>query len=682
MSKFASIKTAVDAQIQKILSYGKSSQDVKVFKMNVDNDTLWDLYLETLPQEENGIFRERRTYDCNCCKNFIRRVGGVVAINVKTQEVVTAWDVEVPYPFDEVVVKMSEYVKSQRIAYPFMISEKVAGSVSTPDNLIPGHYWDHFHTEIPSVFVNFSVNREIGSLTSNKTVLMNSIDQISLDSVDTVLDLIEDNNLYRGEEFTGILRAFRLVLLELDRALEDDLDIDTWAWIKSLEVGQAVCSTKNTVIGTILTDITEGVELEIAVNKYESKVAGDNYRRPKALATKKQIEEAKKFLTENGMIDSLPRRHATTKDISINDVLFVDRSVKKELDVFDTISQKVETKDIDKTLNRATDITLEDFENKVLSKAMGIELFMTSSLKKNLVTLVAPVNAEAPCMLSWGNNFTWSYNGGVADSIDQRVKSAGGQIDAHTRFSLSWDGKDDLDLSVRNVATDEMVHYPHGYRRGFGAHLDVDANGCDGYMADPVENIYWDQEPCAVKYEVVVHNYSRRDGNDGYQLKFVCGDDEITFTRNKELGNSKKDKFFFEYLGNGEYNIKEPKDVSASGSSIKEDVWGIQTGGFVPVTISMWSPNHWEGTSQSGNKHLFFMLQNCKNPDSVRGFYNEQLHSDLKPMRKTMEMLASSMKVEYSDDQLSGVGFSSTKRAEVQLRVSTDKGPRIYNLKF
>ena len=92
------------------------------------------------------------------------------------------------------------------------------------------------------------------------------------------------------------------------------------------------------------------------------------------------------------------------------------------------------------------------------------------------------------------------------------------------------------------------------------------------------------------------------------------------------------------------------------------------------------SPNHWDG-EETGNKHLFFILDNCKNPESVRGFYNEYLRSDLNKHRKVFEVLASQLKAEYSDEQLSGVGISSTLSKELVLKV-TGKTSRVKKVKF
>ena len=90
---------------------------------------------------------------------------------------------------------------------------------------------------------------------------------------------------------------------------------------------------------------------------------------------------------------------------------------------------------------------------------------------------------------------------------------------------------------------------------------------------------------------------------------------------------------------------------------------------FQEVSCIMWSPNYWEG--EVGNKHLFFMIEECKNPDPVRGFFNEYLRTDLaQNYKRVFEAIGSKAKVEYSDDQLSGLGFSTTQRNEVIVKVN------------
>lgn len=83
-------------------------------------------------------------------------------------------------------------------------------------------------------------------------------------------------------------------------------------------------------------------------------MAPSNYKRPTALITKKQIEAAQKKVEELGLTDALPRRHARVEDISVNDVLFVNRDTRARMKggIFDSLkeTQRLILKSIPKLL--------------------------------------------------------------------------------------------------------------------------------------------------------------------------------------------------------------------------------------------------------------------------------------------------------------------------------------------
>ena len=94
----------------------------------------------------------------------------------------------------------------------------------------------------------------------------------------------------------------------------------------------------------------------------------------------------------------------------------------------------------------------------------------------------------------------------------------------------------------------------------------------------------------------------------------------------------------------------------------------------------MYSPNHWDG-EKTGNRHYMFMLENCVNPEETRGIYNEFLKNELAEHRKVFEILGNKMKCEHTENQLSGVGFSSTARNELICKV-TGSFTRTLKIKF
>lgn len=174
---------------------------------------------------------------------------------------------------------------------------------------------------------------------------------------------------------------------------------DNWCWANFNRVGCA--RIRNTAIGTLLVNISSGLELDDCVTAYERIMAPENYQRPKSIVTKRMIEEAQKKVQELGLMDSLPRRHAALEDITVNNVIFANRDAKKVMagNIFEELA--ADTKVNPKKFDKLTEISIDDFIANVVPTVTNIEVLMESRLSNNLVTLTAPVNKDAKNLFKW-----------------------------------------------------------------------------------------------------------------------------------------------------------------------------------------------------------------------------------------------------------------------------------------
>ena len=657
-----------------------------IFEVAVDKDEMWNLYLDSFPKGTNEIYRKRREHDCSCCRSFIKAVGNVVII--KDNKITTIWDFDTKSStYQPAVDALAAYVKSKAVTDVYKSKFAKIGSLKTFEKLTDGTVktWEHFYLELPDKFVNktnLSIAEVQGRLRDTRNVFKRSLDEITEDSALTVLELIASNSLYRGEEWKSVLNKFLIYKHEYMSLSESDKE--NYAWEKSFAAGDVVGRIRNHSIGMLLVNISEGMELELAVKKYEQIVAPANYKRPKAIFTKKMLEDAKKTVEELGYVDSLARRHATLDDITVNNILFSNKDSAKRISgasVFDEMEQDIAVNP--KKFNKVEEIPIEKFISDILPITKEMDVLFESKHISNLMSLIAPANKDSKTMFKWNNNFSWSYTGNITDSqIRENVKSAGGKVDGVLRFSIQWneDGKDNYDLDAHCIEPNGNEIYFSNCRRpdfsSLGGQLDIDIIDPRGKVA--VENITWGDLSRMKNgtYKFFVHQYSG-SVRKGFRAEIEFNGQIYSFDYNKSMRSGEKVPVADVTLTNGNFTIKEH---IASNMSSKE-VWGITTNQFIPVSVMCYSPNYWDEQQGIGNKHYFFMLKNCINPETPNGFFNEYLKQELVQHKRVFEALGSKMRVEQTEDQLSGIGFSSTQRNELVVKTKGNT-ERIFRVKF
>lgn len=662
---------------------------LELYTVEITGDELWAAYLAAFPPGTDPIYRTNTEHTCSCCKNFIRNLGNVVAL--KDGELKTIWDFNgaLPAPYDVVSHALAEIVRARPIVSIYRTKEHSYGAEKTHEGLPEGgvKVWNHFHGQISPKHYTSTPEREIGEFNSRLQVFRRGLAELKLEALNQISELIKSNNLYRGEEHRKAVSDFTALKRNYD--LVPCSEHSTFALTN---ISKPAALFRNTVIGTLAIDLSEGADLEQAVKSFEAKVAPTNYKRPKTLITESMIKSAMKTLHDMGFESSLERRFANIGDITINNVLWADRLTQIEMK--GGLESLLKTALAPKAPKKGREMSIEDFMSQIVPSARMMDLFVENRHAGNFVSITAPVHEKAEPIFKWDNGFAWSYDGNVTDSMRQRVADLGGRVTGPFRFTHSWNYSERnaslMDLHVflpgskAKPTNGQHDIYGNNVRVGWnnrkhaasGGVQDVDyVNAAPvGYI--PIENISFPdiRRMPEGTYICKIHNWKLRSPTQGgfkaeIELNGIIHEYEYT----KPLTHKEWVTVAEVTLKDGAFTIKH----HLTPGSVSREKWGIQTEQFIRVETLMYSPNHWDGQGV-GNRHYIFALQGCRNDLPARGIYNEYLRHELEEHRRVFEVLGDKTKCPVVDEQLSGLGFSSTKKDSVKIQVDG----QIFNVTF
>lgn len=693
------------------------SKTGKLFRVDITGHTIWDLYLNSFLPEDNPIFRspESSTHNCNHCKSFIRRYGNIVSID-ENNKIVTLFDIDTTDEFSSVAKALSKAISNSPIKDVFFETFEELKSLpyekcSTTSTIFQlgvdknfkqynkaeaeayggvkdGQIkeFNHIHLKLSTSFVDKtgnSVESIMGKYRDSNSVFKRAMKEISLSTLHLVKDLINQGSLLDGP--THLYKIDQIIPLKEEFDLLDPKVRDNWCWLKSYNLPFA--KFKNELIGVLCSELSEGEDLNKACQSWNKRVDPANYMKVTAPITNKQIEEAKKFVEDNGYVESFDRRFAVIKDIKTSEIKHISAGTGKasSVSIFDSV-KSTKSQHKRNEFDGIDEVPIEKFMADILPSCTSVEAYLKNSHEGNMVTMTTSNHEESKPLFKWTNNYSWTFSGNLAgkSELAQMVEAKGGRTDGVFRFTHSWNELEPnqslMDLHVfmpGNSHDPDSISdkYGRGRRVGWNNRTDSLSGGSQdvdytkaapkGYI--PVENITFPSlsKMPEGKYICKIHNWSFRGTGGKGRAEIAFGGN--TFQYIYPSTTSKEWVTIAEVtLKDGKFSIDHK--LPLSGETNKE-IYGLDTNQFHKVNLVCLSPNHW-GESPIGNKHYFFMLEKCKTPSSIRSFHVENLNSELLAHKKVMEVLGATQMIEPSGEQLSGLGFNSTVRDELIVKLS------------
>lgn len=395
-----------------------------------DAEGLWEAYLAGIPEAQ------RQHYNCNCCRRFIERYGGLVAINEDAENVPLMWDGELANPFGRVNILLWAKVRKARVTGVFLSAEPVWGTPSNvpgPPSKYEGVRWTHLSCANKNVVSEKvkTAEQQMAEKREEHHMLCRGLAEYPLEAIVQAVRVLEADAVDRSEKALGCAKW----LLELHQRIEGvkGRQRDNLVWLAVATAPPGWCHVKSTMISTLLDDVVAELPYESIRRRWAEKMHPLQYQRPTTLH-EGTVKQANELMEKLGATAALPRRFAKLNDLIAlmerweapvgeqGEPVCVDTGVRPFI-WHETVQVEDRTTEVKsggafdhllKSKTRIKEVQLppakiawEKFR-ELLPTARRIECYFGAG-RQAFYGLVTAVDPTAPNLLQWDNPVSWYH---------------------------------------------------------------------------------------------------------------------------------------------------------------------------------------------------------------------------------------------------------------------------------
>jgi hypothetical protein len=383
------------SMVEKIIAAGIADLKGPLFTTDLKVD-LFEIYLKNLPE------MDRQHYNCNACKDFIRKYGGLVYINDQGVTQSAFWSNDWPMYFLASFHEMYKTVNKAKVNGIFYKDEELWGREAKDG-------WSHFHgypKNLPNVRTSLKTPDQLmAEKKQDYIMLRQAMTTYSIHVVAEALRVLKADVLDRSEKTLGVAEWFH-DLKDRTRNLSS-VQTTNLIWKAVATAPPGFTHIKSSMIGTLLDDLVEGLSFEEVSRRWAKKMHPLQYQRPTQLISEGQILRANQMIEKLGATNALKRRFADLEEILAfwkpSKPLKEQVSESPKTGAFDHLRLKPPT--IKGLILPPTVMTWEKFRAEILPRAYKIE--MKIPMAGNFYGMVTAVDKEAPLMFQWDNPVSW-----------------------------------------------------------------------------------------------------------------------------------------------------------------------------------------------------------------------------------------------------------------------------------
>lgn len=430
-----------------------------------DASGLFDLYLSKIPT------KDRQYHNCNACRHFFERFGGLVTINASGNTAVPIWSCEPPPYYKKAITAVYDQVYKAKVTGAFLSKTRVLGLPVTSK-------WTHYSITIPSSHVHTSKVQTPEQAMAEKLEdfknVRRALGEVPEAALKAVLALLESEALYRGEKIIGpvkwLMERHTEASGEKNRQKRENL---LWRALSTAPAG--FCHPRSSVAWSLIEDITSGLSVEDAKRKFAAKMKADIYQRPQSAPTVGNIARAEELFRQLELAPALERRFARLEEIK---TYWTPQGTKDRTatGLFSHLKTKGDKKGVPTDLGAVKDpSTWEKFRAKILEGAVKIEFQVPSY--GGFHAIVTAVNPDAPTILRWDKEgqrnpvSTYTYHRGSFATQWGLVGGMWANVTGICEHPSHWNGPSDqananvlILEGARDNAIRELALFPETFR--------------------------------------------------------------------------------------------------------------------------------------------------------------------------------------------------------------------------
>ena len=405
------------------------------FTTSASPEAMWNKYLGSFP------VGERQFHNCNSCKKFIQRFGGLVTIDKFGTATPLFWGIRVPALYRRGFAVLNDLVSKARVNGVFLSSEAVWGDPVTG-------IWRHFSVAPPRKvrYTNLVLNADqaMAAKQEDFRIIWEAFEALPIELLDRAVVLLRSETMFRSEKVLGhaewLLRLRQELMAAPTSLVRHNL---LWAAVEAAPAG--FCHPRGSMIGTLLEDLEKGLAFETVKRKFAEKMDPAKYQRPQAAPAVGNIRQAEDLVEKMGIKRSLERRYAKLEEVK---ALWTPTTPRRKPParkggVFGHLMSDAPA--AAKGINRAGRITWRKFYEIVLQNVYELE-FLVPGGSQPFCALATAVYPSSPPILQWDslenrNPVSWYlYTGGSLASRWGLSTQSWVKVPAITQLPSQWNG--------------------------------------------------------------------------------------------------------------------------------------------------------------------------------------------------------------------------------------------------